>query len=98
VAAGGPRRATREPDPPRSQVPTMKRALLPFCLAVLAILATAIPALAGKPERIPFGAPPPQDFAAGNMCADFPVRIETLINKEYGLVFPEAADGRSARS
>jgi hypothetical protein len=71
----------------------VKRVFLPLCLAMVTIAATAVPVLAAKPERVPFGAPPPQDFAAGDMCADFPVRIETLVNKEYGLVFPEAADG-----
>jgi hypothetical protein len=61
---------------------------LPIAL-MLGVLAT--PAVAsGKPNRDYLAAPAIIDFAAGDLC-DFPVRIEILVNKEYGLTFFDEA-------
>jgi hypothetical protein len=70
----------------------MRRVLVPLFLGLLLAAVIAVPTAAAKPERAFFEAPPPTDYAAGELCA-FPVRIEAVINQEYGITFPVAEDG-----
>lgn len=68
----------------------MRRSLsLLLALGALAILAS--PVAAQRPERVFLEA---EDFElpAGLVC-DFTVRIEFVVNNEYGLFFPTAGDG-----
>ncbi len=70
----------------------MRRVLLPVLLGLLLAAASVVPTLAAKPERTFFEAPPPTDYVAGELCT-YPVRIETVTNKEYGITFAVASDG-----
>ena len=64
----------------------MRRVAAVVILSILMPLALAAPAAAAKPDREFLPAPDFIDFAAGELCA-FPVRINVLINKEYGTTF-----------
>jgi len=61
-------------------------------LASLLAGAMALPALAAKPERAFLEAPPPTDYAAGELCS-YAVRVEFPINNEYGITFAPQNDG-----
>jgi len=58
-------------------------------LGMLAVLAT--PVAAARPERV-YLAAEAFELPAGLVC-DFTVRVEFVVNREYVLIFPEAADG-----
>jgi len=65
---------------------SVRRVAAVVILSILMPLALAAPAAAAKPDREFLPAPEFIDFAAGELCA-FPVRINVLINKEYGTTF-----------
>jgi len=55
-------------------------------LSSLVLAASAAPAVAAQPTREFLPAPEFIEFAAGDLCA-FPVRIDVLVNQEYGTTF-----------
>ena len=64
--------------------------------AALLVLSAAVPAvLAARPSRDYLATPDYIDFGAGEACA-FPVRLDFLVNKEYGVTFSDA-DGDFVR-
>lgn len=64
----------------------MRRVSTLVILSSLMLVASAAPAAAAQPTREFLPAPEFIEFAAGELC-DFPVRIDVLINKEYGTTF-----------
>lgn len=64
----------------------MRRVGTLVILSTLMLVASAAPAAAAKPIREFLPAPEFIEFAAGELC-DFPVRIDVLINQEYGTTF-----------
>ena len=68
----------------------MRRAGTVFILSALMVMASAAPAAAAKPVREFLPAPAFIEFAAGELCA-FPVRIDVVLNREYGTTFFDAA-------
>jgi hypothetical protein len=68
----------------------MRRVGTVVILSTLMLAVLATPAAAAKPTREFLPAPEFIEFAAGELCA-FPVRIDVLINKEYGTTFFDAA-------
>jgi hypothetical protein len=59
-------------------------------LSTLMLIASTAPVAATKPTREFLPAPEFVEFAAGELCA-FPVRIDVLINQEYGTTFVDAS-------
>jgi len=58
--------------------------------AALLVLSAAVPAvMAGRPSRDYLATPDYIEFGAGEACA-FPVRVDFLVNKEYGMTFSNA--------
>jgi hypothetical protein len=53
------------------------------------LMASAAPAAAAKPTREFLPAPEFIEFAAGELCA-FPLRIDVVLNREYGTTFFDA--------
>ncbi len=71
----------------------MRRSLVPSVLALLIILATAIPALAnGKPDIVPNEPLPPEFYPAGVVC-DFDLTVEYLVDSGRTITFPPDDDG-----
>lgn len=71
----------------------MPRTLVPSVLALLMILATAMPALAtGKPDISRNEPLPPEFYPAGVVC-DFDLTIETLVDSGRSITFPADEDG-----
>jgi hypothetical protein len=68
----------------------MRRAGTVLILSALMLMASAAPAAAAKPTREFLPAPEFIEFAAGELCA-FPVRIDVVLNREYGTTFFDAA-------
>ena len=68
----------------------MRRVGTVAILSSLMLIASAAPAAAAGPTREFLPAPEFIEFAAGDLC-DFPVRIDVLVNKEYGTTFFDAA-------
>jgi len=66
------------------------RLLVMSALSTLMLAAVAAPVAATEPTREFLPAPEFIDFAAGELCA-FPLRIDILVNKEYGTTFFDAA-------
>lgn len=64
----------------------MRRVRLVLILSTVMLLVSAAPVAAAKPLREFLPAPEFIEFAAGELCA-FPVRIDVLVNKEYGTTF-----------
>jgi hypothetical protein len=71
---------------PRGEEADMRRVGTMLILSTLMLAASAGSAAAAKPTREFLPAPEFIQFAAGELC-DFPVRIDVLINKEYGTTF-----------
>ena len=64
--------------------------------AALLVLSAAVPTvMAARPSRDFLATPDFIEFAAGEACA-FPVRLDFLVNKEYGVTFRDA-DGDFVR-
>jgi hypothetical protein len=68
----------------------MRRVGTVMILSTLMMAALATPAMAAQPTREFLAAPPFIELAAGELCA-FPVRIDVLVNQEYGTTFVDAA-------
>jgi hypothetical protein len=68
----------------------MRRVGTLVILSSLMLVASAAPAVAAQPTREFLPAPEFIEFAAGELC-DFPVRIDVLVNKEYGTTFFDAS-------
>ena len=68
----------------------MRRVGTVAILSSLMLIASAAPVAAAGPTREFLPAPEFIEFAAGELCA-FPVRIDVLVNKEYGTTFFDAA-------
>jgi hypothetical protein len=68
----------------------MRRVGTVVIMSILMVAALATPVAAAKPTREFLAAPPFIELAAGELCA-FPVRINVLINQEYGTTFFDAA-------
>jgi hypothetical protein len=68
----------------------MRRVGTVVILSTLMLLASAVPAAAGKPTREFLPAPDSIPFAAGELCA-FAVQIDVLVNKEFGTTFFDAS-------
>lgn len=64
----------------------MRRVPVALILSTVLLLVAAAPAAAAKPTREFLPAPEFIEFAAGELC-DFPVRIDVLVNREYGTTF-----------
>jgi hypothetical protein len=74
----------------------MRRVGTVVILSILVLIASAAPAAAARPTREFLPAPEFIEFAAGELC-DFPVRIDVLVNKEFGTTFFDA-DGQPTRT
>jgi len=68
----------------------MRRVASVVILSTLLLAASAASAAAAKPTREFLPAPAFIEFGAGELCA-FPVRIDVLVNQEYGTTFFDAA-------
>ena len=68
----------------------MRRVASVVILSTLMVAALATPVGAAQPTREFLPAPPFIEFGAGELCS-FPVRIDVLVNKEYGTTFFDAA-------
>lgn len=66
----------------------LRRVLALASSAALALAVAASPALAAHPTREYLPLPDSIDLAAGDAC-DFPVRIDILVNREYGVTFAD---------
>lgn len=69
----------------------MRRVLVPI-LAALLLIASAVPALAGKPEVVKNEPLPPEHYPAGLVC-DFDLEIKSLVDSGQTITFPAADDG-----
>jgi hypothetical protein len=69
--------------------PMLRRVLVLASAAALALALTS-PAMAARPTREYLPLPDTIDLAAGEGCA-FPVRIDILVNREYGVTFGDAS-------
>jgi hypothetical protein len=68
----------------------MPRRILALATAATLALALAAPAAAVGPTREYLPLPATIDLAAGEGCS-FPVRIDVLVNREYGVTFADAS-------
>jgi hypothetical protein len=68
----------------------MRRAGTLLIASILMLMLSAAPVGAAGPTREFLPAPAFIDFGAGELCT-FPVRINVLVNKEYGTTFFDAA-------
>ena len=64
----------------------MRRVGTVVILSSLMLIVSAAPAVGARPTREFLPAPDFIEFAAGELC-DFPVRIDVLVNKEFGTTF-----------